>query len=93
MQSCQCSETYKEHHSDQQYIVLLHRWSLYIISTNIENTQYYKFGPYKQVVFIYRWSLEEVWLYVQLIQLHCMCDAQNTCEYAPVDTCDVVDFY
>ncbi len=72
---------YKDHPRDQQNVVLMHRWSLYAgsitwklyIALLIRTTFYsgpVKCGPYKQVVFIYRWSLEQVWLY-----LNCCCSS------------------
>ncbi len=50
-----------DHHRDQQNVVLIHRWSLYAGSITWKE---YTWGPvicglYKQVVFIYRWSLEQ----------------------------------
>ncbi len=53
---------YKDHPRDQQNVVLIHRWSLYAGSITWKG---YTWGPvncglYKQVVFIYRWSLEQV---------------------------------
>ncbi len=56
---------YKDHPRVQQNEVLIHRWSLYAGSIT---QKVYPWGPvkcglYKQVVLIYRWSLEQVWLY------------------------------
>ncbi len=56
---------YKDHPRDQLNVVLIHRWSLYAGSMTWE---VYPWGPvkcdlHKQVVFIYRWSLEQVQLY------------------------------
>ncbi len=57
---------YKDHPRDQQNAVLIHRWSLYTGSITWEVYPCWpvKCGLYKQVVFIYRWSLEQVWLYM-----------------------------
>ncbi len=56
---------YKDHPRDQQNVVLIHRWSLYAdsIAWKVYPWGPVKCGLYKQVVFIYRWSLEQVWLY------------------------------
>ncbi len=56
---------YKDHPRDQQNVVLIHRWALYAgsIAWKIYPRGPAKCGLYKQVVFIYRWSLEQVWLY------------------------------
>ena len=53
---------YKDHPMHQQDMVLIQRWSLYAGSITLT---VYLWGPvkcglYKQVVFIYRWSLEQV---------------------------------
>ncbi len=55
---------FKDHPRDQQNVVLIHRWFLYAGSMT---WKVYAWGPvkcglYKQVVFIYRWSLEQVQL-------------------------------
>ncbi len=52
---------YKDHSRDQQDMALIHRWPLYAGSTT---WKVYPCGPvncglYKQVVFMYRWSLEQ----------------------------------
>ncbi len=44
---------YKDHPRDQQNVVLIRAWKAYTRGT-------VQCGLYKQVVFIYRWSLEEV---------------------------------
>ncbi len=54
----------KDHPRDQQNVVLIHRWSIYAGSVTFK---LYPWGPvkcglYKQVIFIYRLSLEQVWL-------------------------------
>ncbi len=56
---------YKDHPRDQQNMVLIHRWSLYTgsISWTVYTSGLLKCGLYKQVVFICRWSLEQVSLY------------------------------
>ncbi len=53
---------YKDHPRDQQNVVLIHRWSLYARSIvwKVYTWGPVKCGLYKQVVFIYRWSLEQV---------------------------------
>ncbi len=56
---------YKDHARDQQNVVLIHRWSLY---TGIIAWKTYTWRPvkcclYKQVVFIYNGSLNQIWLY------------------------------
>ncbi len=61
--------TVKRVHKDHPAI-LIHRWSLYAGSIT---WKVYPWGPvkcglYKQVVFIYRWSLELEWLYFLLRQ-------------------------
>ncbi len=53
---------YKDHYRDQQNTALIHTWSLYAGSLILK---VYPWGPvkcglYKQVVFIHRWSLEQV---------------------------------
>ena len=58
------------HSRGQQNVVLIQRWSLYA-GTIVWKV--YSWGPvkcvlYKQGVFIYRWSLEQVWLWPQI---HC----------------------
>ena len=57
---------YKDHPRDQQNVLLIHRWSLYagLIAWRVYTMGPVKCGLYKQVVFIYRWCLEQVWLYV-----------------------------
>ena len=60
--TCTVKLVYKDHPRDQQSVVLIHMWSLYAGSTV---QKVYTWGPvkcglYKQVVFIYRWSLEQV---------------------------------
>ncbi len=57
---------YKDHPRDQQSMVLIHRWSLYagLITWKVYLWGLVKCGLYKQVVFIYTWSLEEVWLHM-----------------------------
>ncbi len=56
----------KDHTRDQPNVVLIHRWSLYASLTKrkVYLWRPMKCGLYKQVVFIYRWSLEEVRLYM-----------------------------
>ena len=63
---------YKDHLRDQQNIVLIHRWSLYAASIKwqVYIWMLVTCGLYKQagglciqVVFIYRWSLEQVCLW------------------------------
>ena len=58
----------KDHPRDQPNVVLIHRWSLYADSIT---WKVYPWGPvnygiYMQVVFIYRWLLEQLWLYTKL---------------------------
>ena len=50
----------KDHPRDQQNVVLIHRWSLYAgpIILKVYLWGPVKRGLYKQVVLIYRWSLE-----------------------------------
>ena len=59
---------YKDYPRDQQNVVPIHRWSLYAgsIAWKIYTWGPVKCGLYKQVVFVCRWSLEQVWLYVYL---------------------------
>ncbi len=59
---------YKDHSGGQQNVVLMHRWSLYagLITWIVYTWEPVTHGPYKQVVFIYRWSLEQVRLYAVL---------------------------
>ena len=51
-----------DHPKGQQNVVLTHRWSLYTgsITWKVYPWEPVKCGLYKQVVFIYRWSLEQV---------------------------------
>ncbi len=53
---------YKDHPGGQQNVVLIHRWSLYTgsITWKVHHWGPVKSGLCKQVVFIYRWSLEQV---------------------------------
>ncbi len=55
---------YEDHPRDQK-MVLMHRWSLYTgsITLKVYPCGLVKCGLYKHVVFIYRWSLEQVSLY------------------------------
>ncbi len=64
---------YKDHHRDQQNVVLIHRWSLYAgpITQKVYQWRPVKCGLYKQVVLIYRWSLEQVWLYLVILFPFC----------------------
>ncbi len=53
---------YKDHPMDQQNVLLISWWSLYAVRIT---WKVYLWGPvkcdlYKQVVFIYKWSLEQV---------------------------------
>ncbi len=63
---------YKDHPRDQRNVVLIHRWSLYegLIAWKVYTMGPVKCGLYKQVVFIYRWSLEQVLLYSMGRQLY-----------------------
>ncbi len=56
---------HKDHPREQHNVVLIHRWSLYADLTTWKVYHYglIKYVLYKQVVFIYRWSLEQVSLY------------------------------
>ncbi len=51
---------------DQQKVVLIHRWSLYAgsIAWKVYAGGHINCGLYKQMIFIYRWSLEQVRLYM-----------------------------
>ncbi len=53
---------YKDHPKDQQNVVLIYRWSLYAgsIAWKLYTWGTVKGGLYKQVVFLFRWSLEQV---------------------------------
>ncbi len=56
---------YKKHPRNQLNVALIRRWSLYV---GLITLKVYPWKPvqcdlYKHVVFIYRWSLEQVWLY------------------------------
>ncbi len=57
---------YKDHHRDPQNMVVIHRWSLYAGTVTWEVYPpglAVKCGLYKQVVVIYRWSLQRVRLH------------------------------
>ncbi len=58
----------EDHLSDQQHVLPIHRWSLYTgsITWKVYTGGPTKCGLYKEVVFIYRWSLEQVSVYLQL---------------------------
>ena len=62
---------YKDHPRDQQSVILIHRWSLYAgyITWKVYPWGLVKCGLYKQVVFIYRWSLEQVQLQYILLYI------------------------
>ena len=63
---------YKDHPRDQQNVALIHRWSLYAgsIAWKVYPCWPVQCGLYKQVVFIYRWSLQQVWLYSNHVEWH-----------------------
>ncbi len=71
---------YKDHPRDQQYVVLIHGWSLYAswIIWKVYTWGPVKCGFYKQVVFKYRWPLE-------LVSLYCL-----TCELLFIVHCAVL---
>ncbi len=52
---------YKDHPRDQQNVIK-HRWSEYTgsIAWKLYTWELVKCGLYKHVVFVYRWSLEQV---------------------------------
>ncbi len=54
-------------------MVLIHRWSLYggLVTCKIFPWGPAKCGLYKQVVFIYRWTLEKVRLYIHFQICNC----------------------
>ena len=56
------SETYKDHTKEQQSVIIIHRRSLYAASITWKVYTFWSVNCslYKQVVFIYRWSLEQV---------------------------------
>ena len=64
---------YKDHPRDQQTVVLIHRWSLYAgsITWKVYPWGLVKCSLYKQVVFIYRWSLDQVRLYINFFLVLC----------------------
>ncbi len=56
--TCTVKLVYKDHHTDEENVVLIHRWSLYAgsIAWKIYMEDIYTRGP-ANVVFISRWSL------------------------------------
>ena len=63
---CTVNLVHEDHSREPKNMVLIHRWSLYAgsIAWKVYPWGPVKFGLYKQVVFLCRWSLEQFGLYV-----------------------------
>ncbi len=95
MHMCTVEFVYKDQPSDQQNLVLIHHWSLYAgwVTWKVYPWRPVKCSFCKHLVFIYRWSLEQVWLFLcpgrPPVPSHCWyCRQQRRCSARTLPQCD-----